>query len=102
MKCSLYFGILHCPNEVRLRGMCDAHYQRWMRGARGEVLNRGRLLHAKKRPLEKMPLEKMLKEICRVQAEVIADQGNMLQYSGFIVSFASMAIEEGLVLCTGR
>ena len=86
MKCSLYFGILPCPNEARKRGMCTAHYQRWMRGARGEVLNRGRLLHAKK-----MPLEKMLKEICRVQAEMITDQGNRLQDAGWIVSFASMA-----------
>ena len=86
MKCSLYFGVHHCPNEARKRGMCTAHYQRWIRGDRGEDLNRGRLLRAKKRPLEEI-----LKEICRVQAEVISDQGNMLQDSGFIVSFASMA-----------
>ena len=97
LKCILFFGDLHCPNEARKRGMCEAHYRRWRSGARGAVLNRGRLLHAKKRPLEKM-----LKEICRVQAEVITDQWNMLQDAGWIVRFASMAIEEGLVLCTGR
>ena len=85
LKCILFFGDLHCPNEARKRGMCTAHYQRWIRGARGEVLNRGRLLHAKKRPSDKI-----LKAICRVQAEALSDQWNMLQDSGWIVSFASM------------
>ena len=86
MKCILFFGDLHCPNESRKRGMCEAHYRRWRSGARGSVLNRGRLLHAKNRPLDKI-----LKAICRVQAEVITDQGNRLQDAGWIVSFASMA-----------
>ena len=70
--------------------MCFAHYQRWMSGARGEVLNRGRLLHAKN--VKKRPLEEILKEICRVQAEVINDQERKLHAAALIISFASMEI----------
>ena len=65
--------------------MCEAHYRRWRSGARGAVLNRGRLLHAKKRPSDRI-----LKAICRVQAEVITDQGNILLDAGWIVTFSSI------------